>query len=103
MNTDNAGATRRIYAAVFIVSLLSPFFFAGWCVCRIFSLVSGDVPRLYGVDLCGAALGTLLLFPLLQPLGPERMLWYSSVAALAAAVALAPSKRAGLRIAAVGL
>src|SRR5215510_11103715 len=47
------------------VVLLAPFFFAGWCICRIFSLASRDIQRLYGVDLAGAALGTLLLFPLL--------------------------------------
>jgi len=82
--------------------LLAPFFFAGWCVCRIFSLAPGRIQRLYGVDLAGAALGTLLLFPLLQPLGPERMLWWASLLAIGAAAALAPA-RARLRIAAAGL
>lgn len=85
------------------VVLLAPFFFAGWSICRIFSSSSRDIQRLYGVDLAGAALGTLLLFPLLQPLGPERLLWYLSVVAIGAALALVPSARAGLRVAAAGL
>jgi hypothetical protein len=83
--------------------LLAPFFFAGWAICRIFSLALRDIQRLYGVDLAGAALGTLLLFPLLQPLGPERMLWYSSLLATGAAITLGPSTRAALYIAAGGL
>jgi len=85
------------------VVLLAPFFFAGWCICRIFSLASRNIQRLYGVDLAGAALGTLLLFPLLQPLGPERMLWYASLLAIGAAIVLAPSSRARLTIGAAGV
>lgn len=73
--------------------LLAPFFFMGWCLCRIFTIAARQVPRLYGVDLAGAALGTLLMFPLLQPLGPSRLLWCASLVAIAAALALAPSGR----------
>jgi hypothetical protein len=83
--------------------LLAPFFFMGWCLCRIFSLASRDIQRLYGVDLAGAALGTLLLFPLLQPLGPERLLWCGSLVGIVAAVVLSPSARVAIRMAAAGL
>src|SRR4051812_23705102 len=70
--------------------LLAPFFFMGWCTCRIFTIASRDIQRLYGVDLAGAALGTLLLFPLLQPFGPERLLLFASLVAIGAAILLAP-------------
>lgn len=85
------------------IVLLTPFFFMGWCVCRVFSLVPRHIQRLYGVDLSGAALGTLLLLPLLQPLGPERLLLYASLVAMVAAIALSPSARVATSIAAVGL
>jgi hypothetical protein len=84
--------------------LLAPFFFMGWCICRIFSLATRDIQRLYGVDLAGAALGTVLLFPLLQPLGPERLLLGASLVAVGAAIILAPAARTGAGItAAAGL
>ena len=85
------------------VVLLAPFFFMGWCLCRVFSLAPGHIQRLYGVDLAGAALGTLLLFPLLQPLGPERLLLCASLVAVVAAVVLSPTARTGLSIALVGV
>ena len=83
--------------------LLAPFFFMGWCLCRAFTVAPGHIQRLYGVDLAGAALGTLLLFPLMQPLGPERLLWCGSLVATAAALALAPSIRSASGIAIAGL
>jgi hypothetical protein len=85
------------------VVLLAPFFFMGWCVCRVFSLAPQSIQRLYGVDLAGAALGALLLLPLLQPLGPERLLLCASLVAVAAALVLSPSARTALRIATVGV
>jgi hypothetical protein len=83
--------------------LLAPFFFMGWCVCRIFALASRDIQRLYGVDLAGAALGTLVLFPLLQPLGPELLLLSGSLVAVGAAIVLSPTGRIAVRAGAVGL
>jgi hypothetical protein len=83
--------------------LLAPFFFMGWCICRVFSLVPRNIQRLYGVDLAGAALGTLILFPLLQPIGPERLLLGGSLVAVVAAIVLAPTARIAGAIAAVGL
>jgi hypothetical protein len=85
------------------VVLLAPFFFMGWCLCRVFSLAPRHIQRLYGVDLAGAALGTLLLFPLLQPLGPERLLLGGSLVAIAAALTLAPSRRTANAIAVAGI
>src|SRR3954467_3221991 len=75
--SDHPAAQLGWFLLLYLV-LLAPFFFAGWCICRIFSTAAKDIRRLYGADLSGAALGTLLLFPLLQPLGPERLLLYAS-------------------------
>ena len=83
--------------------LLAPFFFAGWCLCRIFSLASDNIQRLYGADLGGGAIGTPLLFPLLQPLGPERLLLGASLAAIGAALVLSPSRRAAVGITTIGV
>src|SRR4051812_4751472 len=94
---------QLVWFLLLYLVLLAPFFFAGWCICRIFSLASRSIQRLYGVDLGGAALGTLLLFPLLQPLGPERLLLFAALAAVVAALVLAPSARTGVGIAAAGL
>jgi hypothetical protein len=85
------------------VVLLAPFFFMGWCLCRIFSLAPRNIQRLYGVDLAGAALGTLLLLPLLQPLGPERLLLCGSLVAVVAAIALSPTVRTAAGIVAAGV
>jgi hypothetical protein len=85
------------------VVLLAPFFFMGWCLCRIFSLAPRNIQRLYGVDLAGAALGALVLLPLLQPLGPERLLLCGSLIAVVAAIALAPTVRSAARLVAAAL
>jgi hypothetical protein len=85
------------------VVLLAPFFFMGWCLCRIFSLAPRHIQRLYGVDLAGAALGTLLLLPLLQPLGPERLLLCAALVAIVAAILLAPTARTATSIALGGI
>src|SRR4051812_24166235 len=61
---------QLLWFALLYLVLLAPFFFAGWSICRIFSSASRDIQRLYGIDLAGAALGTIVLFPLLRPLGP---------------------------------
>jgi hypothetical protein len=94
---------QLVWFLLLYLVLLAPFFLLGWCICRIFSIAARDIQRLYGVDLAGAALGTLLLFPLLQPLGPERLLLCLSLVAVAAALVLAPSRRSALPIAAAGL
>lgn len=83
--------------------VLAPFFFMGWCVCRIFSLAPRNIQRLYSVDLAGAALGTLVLFPLLQPVGPERLLLCGALVSVVAAILLAPTVRSARAAAAIGL
>jgi len=62
------------------VVLLAPFFCVGLCICRLFSSHSASVHRLYFWDLSGAAVGTLVLIPLLPRLGPERLLLLAALA-----------------------
>jgi len=73
--------------------LIAPFFFVGLCICRLFSAHSGSVHRLYFWDLSGAAVGTLVLIPLLPRLGPERLLLMAAVAGLAASALFSDSTR----------
>lgn len=71
--------------------VLTPFFFAGLAVCRIFSGGVRDIHRLYCCDLAGAAVGAAILVPLLPVLGPERLLDLLAVVALIAAALLTAS------------
>ena len=75
------------------VVLLAPFFCVGLCICRLFSSHSASVHRLYFWDLSGAAVGTLVLIPLLPRLGPERLLLLAALAGLAASALLSESMR----------
>ena len=75
------------------VVLLAPFFFAGLCVCRIFARYGRQAHRLYFWDLSGAALGTLIVVPVLPVLGPSRALVGAALAAVAAAGCLAGGRQ----------
>ncbi|HEX3701832.1 MAG TPA: hypothetical protein VHU82_00785 [Vicinamibacterales bacterium] len=80
------------FLALYLI-LLAPFFFAGLCICRLFSAAASDIQRLYFWDLSGAAVGSALLIPLLRPLGPERLLQLAAVAALVASALLSNSRQ----------
>lgn len=62
--TDNYYRLIKIYLATFL-----PFFFAGCAVTLAISRLAGDISRLYLFDLAGAALGCLLLIPVLNAVG----------------------------------
>src|SRR5258708_30126995 len=75
----------------------------GVVVCRALTGCAGRVSRLYGGDLAGAALGCVLLIPVLDCSdGPTAVLWVCGFAALAA-VAFAWPLRHRLRPAAIAL
>lgn len=80
--------TQLAWFLLLYLVLLAPFFFAGLCVCRIFSAGARDIHRLYFWDLTGAAVGTAILVPLLPPLGPARLMMVVALAALGAAALL---------------
>jgi hypothetical protein len=96
-----APASQIAWFLVLYIVLLAPFFFAGLCICRLFSAHPDAIHRLYFWDLSGAALGTLALVPLLPRLGPERLLLVAAIGGLASSALLSDSFRWRLRLAAV--
>jgi spermidine synthase len=92
---DRVGSELVVQLGCFLLlylAVLAPFFFGGLCICRLFSIASADIQRLYFWDLSGAAIGTAVLIPLLPPLGPERLLILAAVFALLASVLFSESK-----------
>jgi spermidine synthase len=79
--------------AVFVV----PYFFVGVFMSLVMTRYVRDIGRAYFVNLAGSALGCVVLYPLLRPLGVEILV--AGIAALVAwsAVALAPASTRGLR------
>ncbi|HYM24177.1 MAG TPA: hypothetical protein VEU08_13250 [Vicinamibacterales bacterium] len=93
---DRAGThltTQAIWFLLLYLVVFAPFFFVGWCLCRIFSTASQHIRHLYFYDLSGAALGTVLIVPLVQPFGPERLLLIASLVAVSAAAVLSATAR----------
>lgn len=67
----------KVYAATSL-----PFFFAGCSVTLAIAAFSGEISRLYLFDLAGAALGCLLLIPVLNLIGAiNTVLFIASIAA----------------------
>lgn len=54
--------------------LLVPFFLAGISLVLIFTLYSGEIGKLYFIDLVGAAIGALAIIPLITLLGPSKII-----------------------------
>ncbi|MEN8154182.1 MAG: hypothetical protein ABFR75_09165 [Acidobacteriota bacterium] len=63
--------TNIFYLLVNFFILLIPFFLGGSILVRIFSLYSSEIGSLYFFDLSGAALGSLLVLPLITYSGPS--------------------------------
>lgn len=61
---DNYNRLGKIYAATAL-----PFFFAGCAITLAITRLASDISRLYLFDLAGAALGCLLLIPVLNAIG----------------------------------
>ena len=93
---DQVGAhpvRQLIWFLTLYFVLLAPFICVGLCVCRIFSARADDIGRLYCWDLAGAALGAVAIIPLIQPLGPARLLIGAALLAVVAGFLLAPTTR----------
>ncbi len=83
-----------------VVSL--PFFFVGLLLSTVFTAYSAAITRLYFWDLAGAALGCLLVAPLLPMLGPGGLLLLLSGAGCLAAALFTPARRLARTCAAAG-
>jgi hypothetical protein len=85
-----------IYAIVFTYAVIAvPFVVSGIVVCLALTGFPEKVSRLYAADLCGAALGCLVLIPVLDYSdGPTAVLWVcvlASVGAVAFARGVSPA------------
>lgn len=84
--------------AVWETALLVPFFFAGLAIASCLSRYPRRAGRLYGVDLLGAAVGSLLIAFLVTPLTAEGTVVAASMLALLASLAFSDSTQRPLRI-----
>ena len=69
--------TSFIY--LFYIASSIPFFFAGMSLALMYVAMPKEISKLYFVDLVGAAVGTLVLDPMMQQLGAESTLLSLSV------------------------
>ena len=84
-----------LYLAIWYSALVVPFFVAGLIIAKILTVYKEQSASLYGIDLIGAALGSLILVPIIPMIGATGCL---VAAALAASVAgLMYSTRTSLR------
>ncbi len=67
---------------IIYVSLALPFFFAGMIFSTIFSEYPGQMQRLYFWDLTGAAIGAVVILPLIPVLGPGGLLMLAATLSL---------------------
>lgn len=85
---------RPAYATVLLlclgVLLCVPFFSTGLFFARVFSSYAEIIGSLYAVDLVGAALGAVLVLPVLPLVGPGGILNIAGALALAVAAFLSP-------------
>lgn len=77
--------TQALAFGAMYLALVVPFFFAGLVVTLIFATSPHAIQRLYFWDLAGAAVGCVLIIPLLEPIGPGGTLFVSAACALIAA------------------
>jgi hypothetical protein len=90
-----------LYLAIWEVALLLPFFFAGLTIAGIMSSFPQRAGKLYGVDLLGAALGSLALIFVITAVGGVGTMFLA--ASLGAAAALCFSRPAQGRLKAASI
>ena len=71
---DQVARTTRNFFLIYL-AICSPFFLAGFTLSLVFSHYASQIRRLYFFDLVGAALGCIILIPLLPNLGTVGVLW----------------------------
>ena len=76
------------------VTLLVPFFLAGYILIAIFSKYAAKIQRLYFWDLVGAGLGTMLVIPFILKIGPGGLIVCAAALSLVAAALFTESKAA---------
>ena len=86
-----------LYLGIWYIALVVPFFLAGLIVAELLSTYSHHSSRLYGVDLIGAAAGSLTLIPIIPVFGAEGTVVCAALFAMIAAFALTSRERVMLR------
>ena len=84
-------AWNYFYLALWYGALVVPFFFAGLLIARLLAAFPARSSRLYGLDLLGAAAGSLSLIPVITYFGGEGSVVFSAMMAAAAGLCLARS------------
>src|SRR6202043_2240022 len=94
--------TLLSFGALYL-TLLVPFFLAGYILIAIFSKYAAKIQRLYFWDLVGAGLGTVLVIPFILQIGPGGLIICAAALGLLAAALFSESRGAtrGFIVAAV--
>ncbi len=80
-----APVREMVYFGLMYLTVALPFFFAGLILATAFSAYATQIRRLYFFDLVGAAIGAVIIIPLIRPLGPGGLLFVAAALALIAA------------------
>jgi spermidine synthase len=75
-------------AAIYLTAAI-PFYLGGLAIALVLTHRARDIGRVYLADLCGAALGCLLVIPGLELLGAPRLLLFAAAVALLAGLLFA--------------
>ncbi len=84
----HASALNYFYLAAWYASLVVPFFFAGLLIAQMLAAFPLRSSRLYGLDLLGAASGSLALIPVITYFGGEGTVVFSALIASLAGLLL---------------
>jgi spermidine synthase len=85
--------TLGAFGALYL-TLLVPFFLAGYVLIAIFSKYAAKIQRLYFWDLVGAGLGTVLVIPFILEIGPGGLIVCAAALGLIAAALFSESRAA---------
>ncbi len=89
--SNETAKTARNFFLIYI-AICAPFFLAGFTLSLVFSHYAAQIRKLYFYDLIGAAIGSVLLIPLLPKLGTVGILWVVAGGALISSALFSASK-----------
>ncbi len=86
-------ARETFYFATTYLALVLPFVASGLMLAIVFTAYAEQIRRLYFWDLTGAAIGSVILIPLMRPIGPGAILVLAAAVALVASALFARTRR----------
>src|SRR3974390_2384167 len=105
-NPDEITKHPLLQAAYFVgiyITLLIPFFLAGFIIVAVFSTYAVKIQTLYFWDLIGAGIGCALIVPLVPMIGPGGITFCIAGLALIAAALFSTNSRAAIAYVAVAV